>query len=363
MWDITKPVDRRNEALLAAHPAHTGRIWGLAWSPDGKLLATAGADRTVKLWSSPQCLDEQPFERVNEWVWEVAFAAHSAKLISVCEGGAVYCWDADAYEIIHRYNAVCLGKWPSLAITRDGEHAAVAAENDDVVRYIDLTSGAVRFEVGTFPGGVSDLAISPDGALLAVACQDSTTTILELPTGRKLHVLPHASPVSSVAFSPEGRTLVTCSRELRLWNVHTGDVAWIRRHHETTSRHAVFSPDGKTIATAATRDSVALVAASNGDLLSSMLTNQDAAISLAFSPDGNTLAVALEAAALVMLWDVRTHQELCDLDARMHAIFKVAFSPDGKRLLACGQAPGPHRLPHGEGMITEWRLPARAAPK
>ena len=73
--------------------------------------------------------------------------------------------------------------------------------------------------------------------------------------------------------------------------------------------------------------------------------------------------MGLDDSMVVTLWDVRTHQELCDLDARMHAIFKVAFSPDGKRLLASGQAPGPHHLPHGEGMITEWRLPTRAAPK
>jgi WD40 repeat protein len=213
------------------------------------------------------------------------------------------------------------------------------------------------FDKDGFPGGIFDLDISPDGKLLAVGYEGSTATILELPTGKQIRILPHDSEVDAVTFSPNGRTLATCSRDLRLWDVRTGALLWARRHHESGPRYATFSPNGNTIAIAVGGDNIGLVDASSGDLQGTLLSDRGAATCLAFSPDGHTLAVGLQSPTAVALWDMRTHQELCAIDTGLWGLLSIAFSPDGKRLIAAGHVANREDMPFGTGQIMEWTFP------
>jgi WD40 repeat protein/serine/threonine protein kinase len=359
LWDIGTSADQR--ALLAAIPGHAGRVWSLDWSPDGKLLATGGADRVVKLWNVTDYVEKSPYEDLDGWVWNVAFTADSTTLVTSSRGGAIRTWNVDARRIVNSHDGDKDWGRTSLAITSDGKYAATASSAGASVRYLDLTTGDVLFTEEGFIDSVLALDISHDGTLLAVGSEDSIATILELPTGKRLHVLPHDSGVDAVAFSPDGGTLATSSRELRLWNARTGAKLWGRRYHEARPRYATFSPDGRTIAVAVGGDNISLVDASTGELRGSLLSDQGSAACLAFSPDGNTLAVGIEAPSadppsVVVLWDVRTQQQLCELDAGMKSLFALTFSPNGKRLVAAGQALGPQRVPQGTGRIVEWVL-------
>ncbi len=362
LWDITRPPKQGDDRLLAAIPGHAGRIWGLDWSPDGNTLATASADRTVKLWNVADYVKPSPYDQLDGWVWNVAFTDDSKTLVTVTRSGRIQSWDVNSRTLVNSCQQARGDRSrSSLAITSDGRFAATATADSPQVRFQNLDFQKVLFELGGYPGGVWALDISPDEKLLAIAAEDSSATILDLPSGELRHVLQQPSGVGSVAFSPDGRNLLTACRALTLWDVRTGTTVWAERYGESDPRTPAFSPDGAIVAVSIGNNRVALVDATNGKRLGSLLSTQGRGDCLAFSPDGNTLAVGVVESSIITLWDVRTHQELCVLKAGLGALFAIAFSPDGKRLVAAGNSRGGENPPAGSGRVVEWAV-GRAAP-
>lgn len=353
LWDIEKRGIDAGDALLAAIPAHSGRIWSLAWSPEAKLLATAGADGTVKLWDSARLFDVPAYPSLDGWVGDFSFSANSSTLVTNHNGGKLCRWDVASHTLISSHGTNP-GEWGSLAISPEARYAATAAGTEASVLYQDLDSGEVLFEDSGYSGGVHDLAMSPDATLLAVASENKTLTLVELSSGKRRQVLHHQDAVEYSTFAPDGLTLVTGSRELRLWDVQSGDLLWRRREHEANPRSAVFSPDGELMAVSVGDHSIDLVNASSGETLESLEDNHGRAGCLAFSPDGNVLAVGYPQPSVITLWDMRTSQELCVLDPQLTFLFALAFSPDGKRLVVSGHKGGKQRHPNGTGEIVEW---------
>jgi WD40 repeat protein len=112
---------------------------------------------------------------------------------------------------------------------------------------------AGRREVGALRhrSGVKDVAFSPGGQLLAIACRDHTVRLWDLPSRQELFTLTgHAGIVDAVAFSPDGRTLATSGsdRLVKLWNVATRQAVGVLRGHQASVLHVAFSPDGGLLA-------------------------------------------------------------------------------------------------------------------
>ena len=143
----------------------------------------------------------------------------------------------------------------------------------------------------------------------------------------------HKSDVNSVAFSPDGKTLATGSRDatVKLWNVSDGRELRTLLAHQDSVSSVAFSPDGKTLATGSWDNTVKVWNVSDGRELRTLLAHQDSVSSVAFSPDGKTLATGSRDAA-VKLWNVSDGRELRTLQAHQSFVSSVAFSPDGKTL-------------------------------
>jgi DNA-binding beta-propeller fold protein YncE len=296
---ILEAEDALHRALQAARvqltlAGHTDRLFGVAFSPDGTQLATASADRTVKVWD----------------------AATSQELRTLAgHAGAV----------------------GGVAFSPDGKHLATTSL-DSTVKVWDMASGQEVRTLSDHLGEVDGVAFSPDGTLIATAGGDLMVRVWNAHAGQKLLTLSgHDNGIISLAFSPEGRRLATASADktARVWDVATGEVLLTLAGHTDMVYGAIFSPDGAWLATAS-RDGTARVwNAATGQEMFKLSDHRGWVMGIAFSPDGRRLATA-SFDHTVKVWDAATGKALLTLFGHTDTVYGVAFSADGTHLATAG---------------------------
>ncbi len=275
------PVALEPNAVLAVR--HDEKVNGVALSPDGRLLATASADRTAR-------------------VWEVPTGRERARITH----------DGPLYEV---------------ALSPDGRLLATASYDERAWMWEVLT-GRERARI-THSHWINGLAFSPDGRLLATASADRTARVWEVPTGRERARITHEGAVYKVALSPDGRLLATVTgRTAQVWEVDGGQ-ARARVTHDGWIHAVAFSPGGWLLATASD-DRTARVWEVPSGQERARVTHDGPVWGVTFSPDGWLLASA-GADRTARVWEVPSGQERAwaGHDERVR---EVAFSPDGRLL-------------------------------
>jgi hypothetical protein len=184
--------------------------------------------------------------------------------------------------------------------------------------------------------GVSSVAFSPDGKRLVSGGADHTLKLWDSATGRLIRTLEgHAGWVDSVAFSPDGTRLLSGSSDqtLKLWDTATGRVIRTLKGHADWVSSVAFSPDGTRLLSGSSDQTLKLWDAAGGRLIRTFERHEGEVSSLAFSADGTRLLSGSSDKTL-KLWDAATGRLIRTFEGHAQAVRSVAFSPDGRRIVS-----------------------------
>jgi WD40 repeat protein len=358
--------------LLTLH--HGDYVYSVACTPDGKRLASAGAQAVV-VWDADtgRRLLTLPAKVTAAGV---AFSPDGKQVASATGDGTVKVWDADTGKVVHTIaKGARMFSQESVAFSPDGRRLALAGTDHDVkvwdlatgLRALTLSRDDLCLGVAFSPDGKrlasagkagptvwdaatgkqlltcrgqkrwgNAVAFSPDGARLASAGEDHTVYVWDAATGKELFVCKgHTEAVRAVAFSPDGRHLASAGwdRTVKVWDAATGQEEVTLRGHTREVTGVAFRPDGARLISGGMDGTVRVWApAAQG---ARTLRAGGAIGAVAFSPDGRRLAAGGEGRTLTV-WDAASGKQELTLPAHEGGIATVVFSPDGTRLATGG---------------------------
>ncbi|WP_247702449.1 WD40 repeat domain-containing protein [Streptomyces sp. F63] len=312
---------------------HTDTVRHIAWSPDGRLLATASRDGTARVFdaASGRSLLELPSDGVM--VESVAWSADSSRIATTGRDCVVRIWDAVSGAPVRLLTgAGDISR--QVAWSPDGRFVA-GTSRDRIVRVWEADTGDLVHALHGHRDDVWGVAWSPDGSGLASASHDQTAIVWDLATGSPRTTLTgHADFVEGIAWSPDGRSIATGSGDhtVRIHDAETGGLRLLLRGHTDYVWNVAWSPDGRALASASSDRTVRVVSTRDAKVIAVLRGHTDTVWGVGWSPSGDRLATS-STDGTGRVWDLRPRgAEQILLDGHRGPVHQAAWSRDESRI-------------------------------
>jgi len=296
--------DAASGAELRSFRGHGLRVNDAAYAPDGRTVASASEDGSIRVWELATGQVKQTLKGHAKGTNALAYASDGHILASGGEDYLVRLWDTASGRELQRLSGH-KHLVSAVAFSRDGKIIA-SGSLDETIKLWDADTGRELRTLSGHSKNVSGVAFSPDGRTLASVSHDKSLRLWDVASGRALRVVDdNVLYLYAVAFSPDGRTLAVGGLDFRLWDAASGRKLFQDFDGGGTGSVA-FSPDGQTVIST-NGSNIRFREAASGKLLR-MFTAHGGAASAVFSPDGRKL-VSVGSDTTTRLWDVASGEQ------------------------------------------------------
>jgi WD40 repeat protein/uncharacterized caspase-like protein len=340
LWDIASGHQIKTFA------GHSKQVSSVAFSPDGRTILAGSDDATIKLW------DVSTGRVVKTLAGSFAFSPDGRTVLSENSDKTLTLWEVASGRALRTFTGRHYRVFRTAALSLDGS-VVLSGIEDGTLKLREVGSGRLLLTFTGHSDAVISVALSPDGRTALSGSADTTLKLWDVATGREIRTfVGQTKRIASVAFSSDGRYALSGSGNLQpehlkrklsglldntiaLWDTVSGREIRIFVGHSNAVSSVAFSPNGRTALSGSYDTTVKLWDVSTGHEIRTLKGHSYEVTSVAFSPDGRS-ALSGSVDSAIKLWDVTSGREVRAFTGHIGWVKSVAFSPDGHTMLSGG---------------------------